>query len=103
MADKPSDLSEKIADQIARIAKESVRIDLEILQFLKEDFEEIRKAAKEEGLSAAGLLAAILDGIRKGLARGGVESLAMARSILGRSEKEWKSLQKAWHERHGEP
>ena len=49
MADGKPSISEKIARQIAQIAKESVKIDIEILQFLKEDFDEIRKLAKEDG------------------------------------------------------
>ena len=95
----PSQLSEKIAKQIAQIAKESVKIDVEILQFLKEDFEEIRRLAKKEGLSPAGLMLAILDGIKKGLVEGGVESFRLVRSILRRSEEEIASLQKRWDER----
>jgi hypothetical protein len=100
MAQKPSELSEKIAKQIAQIARESVKIDVEILQFLKEDFDEIKRLAKKEGLSPAGLVLAILDGIRRGLVEGGVESFRLIRSILQRSEKEIESLEESWRKRH---
>jgi uncharacterized protein YydD (DUF2326 family) len=100
VAQNRSKLSEKIAKQIAQIAKESVRIDIEIVQFLKEDFEEIRRAAKERGVSFAELLAEILDGIRKGLVEGGVESLEMVKDILKRSRTELEDLEKQWKERN---
>jgi len=100
MAQNRTKLSEKIAKQIAQIAKESVKIDIEIVQFLKEDFEEIRKMAKERGLSFPELLAEILDGIRKGLVEGGVESLEMVKSILSRSRSELEDLEKRWKERN---
>ncbi len=99
MAQKTKKLSEKIAKQIAQIAKDSVKIDIEIVQFLKEDFEEIRKMAKERGLSFPELLAEILEGIKKGLVEGGVESLEMVKNILALSKNELEDLEKKWKEK----
>jgi DNA-binding Lrp family transcriptional regulator len=99
LADGKPSISEKIARQIAQIAKESVKIDIEILQFLKEDFDEIRKLAKEQGLSFPQLIAEILAGIKKGLIEGGVESLQMAKEILAASKTELESLEKKWREK----
>ncbi len=96
MAEDRLNLSEKIAKQIEQIVKESVKIDLEILQFLREDYEEIRRAAKEEGVSPAKLIATILDGIRKGLIEGGVVSLEMIKSILSASKTELEKLENRW-------
>ncbi|WP_456451430.1 hypothetical protein [Hydrogenimonas sp.] len=100
MGEGHEDLSERIARQIAQIAKESVKIDIEILQYLKEDFDEIRRIAKEQGISPARLVVTILDGIRKGLVEGGVESLQLVKSILRRSENELENLERSWRERH---
>ncbi|WP_201352360.1 hypothetical protein [Hydrogenimonas urashimensis] len=99
MAAEPQKLSEKIARQIAQIAKESVRIDIEILRFLKEDFEEIRRIAKEQGISPAKLAVTILEGIKKGLVEGGVESLELVRDILDRSRDELVDLEKRWRDK----
>ena len=99
MAQKTKKLSEKIAKQIAQIAKDSVKIDIEIVQFLKEDFEEIRKMAKERGLSFPELLAEILEGIKKGLVEGGVESLEMVKNILALSKNELEDLEEKWKEK----
>ena len=96
LADDRLNLSEKIAKQIEQIVKESVKIDLEILQFLREDYEEIRRAAKEEGVSPAKLIATVLDGIRKGLIEGGVVSLEMIKSILSASKTELEKLENRW-------
>ncbi len=90
-------LSEKIARQIARIAQESVRVDAEILKFLKEDFDEIRQKARSEGIGYADLLKEILLGIEKGLVEGGVQSVAELKRILGRSEKALDRLEESWH------
>ncbi len=95
MEEKKVDLSEKIARQIAEIAKESVRIDLEILQFLKEDYEEICRIAKEQGLSPAQLVIEVLKGIEKGLAAGGLASYRMIKEILEASKERLESLGKA--------
>ncbi len=99
MAQKTKKLSEKIAKQIAQIAKDSVKIDIEIVQFLKEDFEEIRRVAKERGLSFPELLAEILEGIKKGLVEGGVESLEMVKNILALSKNELEDLEEKWKEK----
>jgi predicted urease superfamily metal-dependent hydrolase len=99
MAQKTKKLSEKIAKQIAQIAKDSVKIDIEIVQFLKEDFEEIRRMAKERGLSFPELLAEILEGIKKGLVEGGVESLEMVKNILALSKNELEDLEEKWKEK----
>ena len=95
MEEKKVDLSEKIARQIAEIAKESVRIDIEILQFLKEDYEEIRRIAKEQGLSPAQLVIEVLKGIEKGLVAGGLASYEMIKNILKASKDRLESLGKA--------
>jgi hypothetical protein len=99
LADEKPSISEKIARQIAQIAKESVKIDIEILQFLKEDFDEIRRLAKEQGLSFPQLIAEILAGIKQGLVEGGVESLQMVKEILAASRTELESLEKKWREK----
>ena len=93
MADKPLNLSDRIAKQIAQIAKDSVKIDLEILEFLKEDYEEIRRIAKEERISPAKLMATILEGIKKGLIEGGIVSIEMIKNILNASKTELEALE----------
>ena len=92
-------LSDKIAKQIAQIAKDSVKIDLEILEFLKEDYEEIRRIAKEERISPAKLAATILEGIKKGLIEGGIVSIEMIRNILNASKTELEELETRWHDK----
>ncbi|WP_300367592.1 hypothetical protein [Hydrogenimonas sp.] len=93
MADKPLNLSDRIAKQIAQIAKDSVKIDLEILEFLKEDYEEIRRIAKEERISPAKLMGTILEGIKKGLIEGGIVSIEMIKNILNASKTELEALE----------
>ncbi|WP_457595237.1 hypothetical protein [Hydrogenimonas sp.] len=94
MADAGVDISEKIAEQIEKIARESIEIDLKIARYLKEDLDEIRSLARRERISAARLLGLILEGIKKGLIRSGkvgVEEmgkiLRLARSELSKEEK----------------
>ncbi len=94
MADAKVDISEKIAKQIAQIVKESVEIDIKVMQYLKEDLEEIQKIAKEQNISAKELIAQILDGIKKGLVESGKVTMEEVGRILGRSET---SLRHTFH------
>jgi predicted urease superfamily metal-dependent hydrolase len=98
LADEPLKLSEKIAKQIAQIAKDSVKIDLEILEFLKEDYEEIKRIAKEERISPAELIATILEGIKEGLIEGGIVSIEMIKNILSASKTELEELESRWRD-----
>ncbi|BDY12870.1 hypothetical protein [Hydrogenimonas cancrithermarum] len=93
MADAELNLSEKIAKQIAQIVKESVEIDIEVMQFLKEDFEEIREIAKRENISSKNLLLQILEGVKKGLIESGKITVEEIKKILEQSEKELHDLE----------
>ena len=86
-------LRDKIAWQIEKIVRESVKIDLEIAAFLKEDFDEIRHAGESRGLSFVQTVGEVLEGIRKGLVHGGVENFKLIRSILHASKKSLNSLE----------
>jgi len=88
LADAGVEISEKIARQIERIAKESIEIDLMIIRYLKEDLEELRRLAKREKISATRLLALILDGVKKGLLRSGKMGMEEINRILGRARSE---------------
>jgi uncharacterized protein (UPF0216 family) len=93
LADAKLNIGEKIAKQIAQIAKESVEIDIEVIQFLKEDLEEIRNIAKEKNISSKKLVLQILEGIKDGLIESGKITVEEIRKILGRSEEELHDLQ----------
>ena len=92
-------LRDKIARQIEKTVRESVKIDLEIAVFLKEDFDEIRHAGESRGLSFVQTVGEVLEGIRKGLVHGGVENFKRIRSILHSSKEDLESLQE---KKHGE-
>jgi EAL domain-containing protein (putative c-di-GMP-specific phosphodiesterase class I) len=93
LADAKLNIGEKIAKQIAQIAKESVEIDIEVIQFLKEDLEEIRNIAKEKNISSKKLVLQILEGVKDGLVESGKITVEEIRKILGRSEEELHDLQ----------
>ncbi|WP_353661735.1 hypothetical protein [Hydrogenimonas sp. SS33] len=93
------DISEKIANQIAEIVRESIKVDAEIIAYLKQDYEEIRRIAREQNISSAKLALMVLDGIRKGLVRGGIASLEVIKKILGVSKVELERLAEAWEKK----
>ncbi len=82
MADGQVDISEKIAAQIEKIARESLEINLQIVRYLKEDLGEIRRLAAKEEIPTSKLLLLILDGIKKGLLRSGRVSAQEIRKIV---------------------
>ncbi|BBG64817.1 hypothetical protein NNO_0115 [Hydrogenimonas sp.] len=88
MADGQIDISEKIAEQIEKIAKESLEINLKILQYIKEDLDDIKEAASKEKIPTAKLLLLIADGIKKGLIRSGKVSAEEIKKIIDSSRVE---------------
>ncbi|WP_457593288.1 hypothetical protein [Hydrogenimonas sp.] len=92
MADAQIDISEKIAEQIEKIAKESLEINLKILHYLKEDLDEIRQLASERGIPLSQLLLLILQGIKKGLVRSGKVSAEEIKKIVDLSSVELPRL-----------
>lgn len=82
MADEQIDISEKIARQIEKITKESLEINLKILQFIREDLEEIKKLAEKEGISTMKLATMVAEGLKKGLLRSGKVSADEINKIL---------------------
>ncbi len=89
MADEQLDISEKIAEQIEKIARESLQINLEVLRYIKEDLDEIRKIASERGIPTASILLLVLDGIKKGLVRSGKVSAEEIKKIIDSSKEEF--------------
>ena len=69
------------------------------ITYLKQDYEEIRRIVNERHISPARLALMILDGIRKGLVKGGIASLEVIKRILGVSKVELERLAEAWEKR----
>lgn len=88
MADEQIDISEKIADQIEKITKESLEINLKILKFIREDLDDIRRVASKEGISTIKLAGMIAEGIKKGLLRSGKVGADEMKKILEQSKIE---------------
>ena len=89
---KEMNISEKIAEQIREIAEVSVELDLKILEYLKEDYEEIKALAKEQGLSQTQLIIEVLKGIEKGLIASGTLTLEAIKRILASAKKYLEEL-----------
>ncbi len=94
MADEHLDISEKIASQIEKIAKESLGINMEILRYLKEDLDDIVDLAKKREIPVSRLLLLILGGIKKGLVRSGRVSAQEIGKIIDLSRVELPKILK---------
>lgn len=91
MAEKVN-ISDKIAQQIQEIAEVSLELDLKILEYIKEDYEEIKALAKEQGLSQTQLIVEVLKGIEKGLIASGKLTLSAIKRILASAKKYLEEL-----------
>ena len=91
MAEKVN-ISDKIAQQIQEIAEVSLELDLKILEYIREDYEEIKALAKEQGLSQTQLIVEVLKGIEKGLIASGKMTLAAIKRILASAKNYLEEL-----------
>ena len=100
MADEQIDISEKIAEQIEKIAKESLQINIEVLKYIKEDLGDIKRVASERGIPTGKVLLLVADGIKKGLIRSGKVSAKEIKKIIDSSKEEFlRVLEKKRHKK----
>ncbi len=86
------DIVKKIATQIREVAEESARIDLTVADFIAEDIDDIKRYAKERGLSAAQTIALVLKGLEIGLLDYGKIKFETVVTLLEKAKEQLRRL-----------